>query len=94
MKVRFTPSARDEFLAIVTFLRSENRVAAQRFRARTEKAFRRLRRFPLSGHVIAEFPDLPFLEVSLTPYRVFYRVKDRTVWIVAVWHSAQIPKPP
>jgi hypothetical protein len=30
----------------------------------------------------------------VTPYRFFYRVKGGTVWIVAVWHGAQLPKEP
>lgn len=94
MRVRFTPTARKEFLAIVSFLQSENRVAARRLTARAAKAFRRLARFPLSGHVIPEFPELPFREFSLAPYRVFYRINGRTVWIVAIWHGARIPRAP
>jgi toxin ParE1/3/4 len=30
----------------------------------------------------------------VAPYRFFYQVKDDTVWIVAVWHSAQLVEPP
>lgn len=30
----------------------------------------------------------------MAPYRFFYRVKDRTVWVVAVWHGAQLPGEP
>ncbi|MEK6590372.1 MAG: type II toxin-antitoxin system RelE/ParE family toxin, partial [Nitrospinota bacterium] len=41
-----------------------------------------------------EFPDLPFREVIVVPYRFFYHVKGKTVWIVAVWHGAQAPKEP
>jgi hypothetical protein len=36
----------------------------------------------------------PFREVIITLYRFFYRVKDKTVWIVAVWHGAQLPRQP
>ncbi len=48
----------------------------------------------LSGRRLPEFPDLPFREVIVAPYRFFYRVKEKTVWIVAVWHIAQLPKEP
>jgi plasmid stabilization system protein ParE len=41
-----------------------------------------------------EFPDLPFREVIVKPYRFFYRIKDKAVWIVAVWHGAQLPDQP
>jgi hypothetical protein len=28
------------------------------------------------------------------PYRFFYRTKDKTVWLVAVWHGARPPDEP
>ena len=39
-----------------------------------------------------EFPELPYREVIVTPFRFFYRVKGDIVWIVGVWHSAQLPE--
>ena len=48
----------------------------------------------MSGRPIPEFPDLPYREVIVAPYRFFYRVKDNAVWIVAVWHGARIPQQP
>jgi len=60
-------------------------------RKRAEKILRRLEKFPKSGRVIPEFPELPYREVIAPPYRFFYRVEGETVWIVAVWHSAQLP---
>jgi hypothetical protein len=32
--------------------------------------------------------------VIIPPYRFFYRIQVDVVWIVAVWHGAQIPKEP
>ena len=55
---------------------------------------RRLEQFPESGRIIPEFPDLPYREVVVRPYRFFYRIKGSTVWIVAAWHGAQLPKRP
>jgi plasmid stabilization system protein ParE len=48
-----------------------------------------LERFPDSGRKLPEFPDLPHREVVVPPYRFFYRVHGRTVWVVAVWHGAR-----
>ncbi|MEK6776027.1 MAG: type II toxin-antitoxin system RelE/ParE family toxin [bacterium] len=53
-----------------------------------------LRKFPHSGRALPEFPELPFREVIVAPYRFFYRVKEKTVWIVAVWHGAQLADEP
>jgi toxin ParE1/3/4 len=94
VKVRFAPSARTEFLDALAYIHRENPTAAETFRRRAQKALSRLKRFPQSGRTLPEFPDLPFREVIVTPYRFFYRVKGQTVWIVAVWHGAQLPEEP
>ena len=91
MAIRFTPTARAEFLAAIEYIRKDNPGAAVQFRRKAEKALRRLNRFPDSGRRLPEFPDLPFREVIVAPYRFFYRVERKTVWIVAVWHGAQQP---
>jgi toxin ParE1/3/4 len=94
LKVRFTPSARAQFLAAIAYLYRENPSAALEFRKKSEKTLSRLQRFPQSGRRLPEFPDLPFREIILAPYRFFYRIKVETVWIVAVWHGAQLPDEP
>jgi toxin ParE1/3/4 len=92
--VRFTPSARAQFLAAVAYIRQENPTAARQFRRRAERVLRRLQRFPNSGRVIPEFPDLPYREVIVAPYRFFYRREATTVWVAGVWHGAQLPDEP
>ena len=94
MVIRFTPGARAEFLAAIDYIRKDKPGAAAQFRRRTEKALRRLSRDPDSGRRRPEFPDLPFREVVVPPYRFFYRVEAKTVWIVSVWHGAQQPGEP
>ncbi|MGH2569898.1 MAG: type II toxin-antitoxin system RelE/ParE family toxin [bacterium] len=89
MKVRFTPSARDQFLSAISFIRRDKPAAARRFRTRAERVLRRLGTYPNSGRRVPEFPELPHREVIVPPYRFFYRVEGETAWIVAVWHSAQ-----
>jgi toxin ParE1/3/4 len=94
MKVLFTPSARDQFLSAITYIYRDSPSAAIAFRHKAEKTLSRLRKFPRSGKILPEFPDLPFREVIVPPYRFFYRIKENIVWIVSVWHSAQLPKDP
>jgi toxin ParE1/3/4 len=94
VRVRFTPTGRTQFLAAVAYIRIENPGAAARFRQCAEKALHRLELFPESGRVVAEFPDLPYREVMVSPYRFFYRVKDPMVWVVAVWHGTQLSEEP
>jgi toxin ParE1/3/4 len=94
VRIRFTPSALAQFLAALAYIQRDNPAAADSFRLKAEKALSRLRRFPRSGRVLPEFPDLPFREVIVPPYRFFYRIRNRIVWVVAVWHGAQLPEEP
>lgn len=94
MKVRFTPSGRSQFLNAVSYILRENPQAAIRLRKRAERALRRLARYPESGRLIPEFPDLRFREVIVPPYRFFYRREHGTIWVVACWHGAQLPAEP
>ncbi len=94
MSVRFTPSARSQFLAAIAYIKRDNPEAARLFRDRAEDVLRRIEKFPDSGRVIPEFPELPYREVIVAPYRFFYRQEDGTVWIASVWHGAQLPDEP
>jgi len=94
VNVRFTPAAERQFLNAVAYILAERPSAARRFYARAKKTLKRLERFPSSGRHIPEFPELPHREVIVPPYRFFYRVQDKTTWIVAVWHGAQLPNHP
>ena len=94
MTVQFTPSARVQFLSALDYIRKDNPSAALRFRKKAESVLRRLETFPDSGRRVPEFPELPYREVIVAPYRFFYRIEERWVWIVAVWHGAQRPGVP
>ncbi len=91
VKILFSPTAHKQFLDTIMYIKKENPSAAVSFRHKTENALARLRDFPESGRSLPEFPDLQFREVIIGSYRFFYRIKKKTVWIVAVWHSAQLP---
>ena len=78
----------------MAYIRSDNRSDAARFRKRAEKTLKRRETFPDSGRRLPEFPDLPHREIIVPPYRFFYRVVEDTVWIIGVWHGAQLPDKP
>jgi len=94
MKVLFTPTARDQFLRALAYIRRDNPTAAASFRQKAEEILSRLSKYPESGRALPEFPDIHYREVIVEPYRFFYRVKMNTVWIVAVWHCSQFPEEP
>ena len=94
MKVRFAPTARTQFLRGFAYIKRDNSSAALRLRDRSERVLRRLETHPESGRPIPEFPELPHREVIIKPCRFFYRIEGKTVWIVGVWHGAQLPGEP
>jgi len=94
VKIKFTLSARTQFFSALSSIRRDKPSAAVGFRNRAEKILRRLKDLPESGRIIPEFPELPYREVIISPYRFFYKIKPDVVWIVAVWHGAQLPVKP
>ncbi len=94
MKLQFTPSGRIQFLTALSYIDQDNPQAAVKFRTKAERILRRLTQYPESGRPIPEFPDLPFREVIIAPYRFFYRREGNTIWVVACWHGAQLPTEP
>jgi plasmid stabilization system protein ParE len=94
MRVRFTPAAEAHFFSALDFIRRDDPSAAVRFRDKARESLERLKDFPESGRRIPEFPDLPHREIIVKPYRFFYRIREDAVWIVGVWHDAQLPDQP
>jgi toxin ParE1/3/4 len=94
MRVRFTETGRAQYLGAIAAIRRNSPQSAREFRQGSGKALKRLERFPNSGAVVAEFPESPFREVYVEPYRFFYQVREKVVWVVAVWHGARIPDEP
>ncbi len=84
MKIRFTPSARGQFLSSLEYIAAENPAAARRVRDRVEKALTRLAKYPNLGRRIPEFPELAHRELVVSPYRLFYRVVNKELWGVAI----------
>ena len=69
MRVRLTLSARKQFLARLEYIHRENSQSAIALRRKVEERLRRLERFPGSGRRIPEFPDLPYREIIVKPFR-------------------------
>ena len=94
MIIRLTPPARAQLLASVAYIRADSPAAARDFRTRVESTLRRLIDFPDSGRVIPEFDKLGFREVLVDSHRFFYRVQGEVIWVVGIWHDAQMPSRP
>ncbi len=96
MKVRYIPEAAARFAAVLMELGARNPVAADRFARKLESHYQRLAAFPHSGAGVHEFPDLPVRQFIVEPFRFFYVIDTRqqTIWIVDLWHGAQLALKP
>jgi len=66
-KVRFTPKARDQFLAALAYVQGDNPSAAVAMRQRAGESLSRLRDYPESGRVLPESPSCPSARSSCGP---------------------------
>jgi toxin ParE1/3/4 len=94
VKIRIANTAKISLYSAIKFIQQDNPTAAANFLERVEKTLRRLEKHPDSGRRIREFPGLPYRELLVLPYRFFYKIDGKTIFIVAVWHTAQIPIEP
>ena len=86
--VRLTLSARDDIGAIHDYLlehRSEE--VADAFLQTVLDKVATLERFPMRGSIPLELEELgvtEFRQLLLRPYRLFYRIEERTVFVMAI----------
>ena len=52
--------------------------------------------FPQAGSKVLEWPEKSLRECLIGEYRFFYLIDEKrsTVWIVDVWHGAQLAQRP
>jgi plasmid stabilization system protein ParE len=90
-KIIFSGPAIDDLENIVRFIARDNQEEASRFGGKLIGSVRNLSKFPRSGRVVPEQNDENVREIIFKPYRIFYRVKDKThvVEIIRFWHAAR-----
>lgn len=69
---------------IADYIALSNPTAAKSLVQSLLNKIERLERFPLSGKIPAEIPELEYREIVAPPCRVFYRLADDTVFIVHI----------
>ena len=96
MQIKFTATAIERWTAALSYLTERNPAAALRLFNKVQASLGRLRTFPLLGSSVREYQHLPIREIIVEPYRFFYQVDRRSsiIWIVDVWHGAQLPDAP
>lgn len=94
MRIEFTRTARKQMAAGLSYIHRDKPSAARMLKERIHSGVRTLLVYPESGRSITEFPDLPYRELLVSPFRIFYRTTPECLYVVAIWHEAQIPGMP
>jgi addiction module RelE/StbE family toxin len=87
-RLRWTKPAQTDLREIRAYIARDSRKNADRFIARIKTTVSRLRRFPASGAMVAEFETPELREVFVGDYRVIYRILPGVVEVLTVLHGA------
>lgn len=93
-RIRRTPRARADLLAIHDYINDDNPSAAARFLAAADECFRLLAEFPEAGRAwSSDRPELAGVRAHPIPrfanYLVFYRPASDGILVLAVLHAAR-----
>ncbi len=89
-KIKWTPQALDDIEVIANFIARDSTYYARMFTIKVFEAVDRLELFLESGRIVPELNRKEVREVILGNYRVIYRVKEKIVEILTVYHSARL----
>jgi len=88
--VRWTDQAVDDLKAIREFIERDSPRYGRLVAERLFDATQRLEVFPLSGRVVPELGLDDVREIILGEYRIVYRLKGETAWLVTVFRSSRL----
>ena len=77
-QVRWTVVALDDFEEISNSLGRVSPILAERFSEKLAAVIQQLRDFPQSGRVSRALEGSEVREISIRPYRLFYRIRDKS----------------
>lgn len=89
-QIKWTPQSLDDVEAIANFIARDSSYYAQIFTTRVFEAVDRLNLFPESGRTVPELNRKEIREIIFGNYRIIYRIRDDSVEILTVYHSAML----
>lgn len=91
MKIRYTPRAVNDIIAIADYLSERSPAGARAVEAAIRRTVELLGEFSGSGRVLTQRPHVRVMPVARYPYLVFYKVSDDVLLILHVRHGARAP---
>ena len=87
MRLFWTVGARDDLVAIASYIAESNVTAARRWISRLRSQARRATRFPRSGRVVPELQRDDVREFIFHGYRILYLLRDKDVFVLSVFEG-------
>jgi plasmid stabilization system protein ParE len=88
-QINWEDEALDDLKQLVEYIAADNPDAARRMGMDVVNKVRQLASQPHLGRRYAPVEEDEIREVSVPPYRVFYRLEPGRVVVMAVWHGAR-----
>lgn len=89
MRVYFTPGARESLGDISKYIEQFSPEAARRTRRRIAQRVKQLSEFPESGRMVPEYEVRAVRELIEGSYRIWYRIRDDRIEVLAILHGAR-----
>src|SRR5258706_12962394 len=86
-RVIFLPTAEKEYLDALTYYRESSIQSSGKFANEIKKITDRIRKFPQSSNQIV--PGIRKAVLKIFPYTILYRIEQREILIVAVYHHSR-----
>jgi len=87
-RVEWTETASIDLAHLIRYIAKDSPTNAAVIYGRIRKRTRALMSFPARGHTVPELAELGILshrELVVPPYRIIYRIENRTVFVHAVF---------
>ncbi|MCL2396586.1 MAG: type II toxin-antitoxin system RelE/ParE family toxin [Defluviitaleaceae bacterium] len=90
-KIILRDDASDDLRGIIAYIASDNPTAAKNMQRKFREKIKGLALFPRQGRIIPEetLAEIGFRMISTGSYTIFYLVKEDTVLIYRILHSAR-----
>jgi toxin ParE1/3/4 len=88
-KIFWTRQAQEDLRAIRAHIARDAPATAAAYVRQLRVSVERLRQFPFSGEVVLEFGREDLREILQGNYRLIYRVSEKRIQILAVYHGSQ-----
>lgn len=88
--VRWSPRAASHLEEICNYIAKDSHYYASLFAKKVIAIVKSIPQFPMAGRIVPEYGDENLREKIYENYRIVYRIKEKSIEIVAICHGAKL----